>query len=231
VPLTVIDDPAVPSPGANVPPEIKVLPTVPMPPSVPPLTVKAALLRLPFTASAPPPTENAAMPALLPVSVQLPLPVFAPASNEESWATLKLPDPPPLRPSVSVPVPPSTLPLMTAPVTRSKRLAKALTWSNRMAPPAPPFTVPATVTVAGRPETWMPKPLPPLTVLVAATVMASAPVPWLNARMPVTLPLTVVPAAVVTVRLVPAPVLYAKMPNPLLPVTLPLAVMASAPVP
>ncbi len=104
----------------------KVLPTVPVPPSVPPFTVKAALLRLPLTNSVPAPTENAVMPLLAPVSVQLPLPVFWPASNEESWATLKLPEPVPLRPSVSVPRPPSTLPLMTAPVTSSRRLAKAV---------------------------------------------------------------------------------------------------------
>ena len=124
--MTVIDEPGVPEPGAKVPPVINVLPTVPVPPSVPPLTVKAALLRLPLTISVPAPTENAVMPALVPVSVQVPLPVFWPASNEESWATLKLPDPVPLRPSVSVPVPPSTLPLMTAPVTSSRRLAKAV---------------------------------------------------------------------------------------------------------
>ncbi len=95
--------------------------------------------------------------------------------------------------------------MMTAPVTSSRRLAKAPAWSNWMAPPAPPFSVPATVTVAGRPRAWMPKPLPPLTVLVAAMVTVSAPVPSLRARMPLLPPLTVVPAAVVTVRVVPVP--------------------------
>ena len=100
MPFTVIDVPAVPEPGMKVAPALIWVPAaVPVPPSVPPFTAKAALARLPLTISVPAPTENAVMPVLAPVSVQLPLPVFAPASNEESWATFELPDPLPLGPA------------------------------------------------------------------------------------------------------------------------------------
>ena len=64
-------------PGANVPPLMVVLPTVPLPPSVPPaFTVMAELAIEPFTDSVPALIAQDSAAALVPVKVQVLLPVF-----------------------------------------------------------------------------------------------------------------------------------------------------------
>mgnify|MGYP001547933739 CR=1 FL=1 len=78
VPLTAIGEPGVPEPGANVPPEMDVLPTVPVPASVPPAFTATPLAEVtsPFTLSVPPLTLIGPMKVLEPVSVQIELPTL-----------------------------------------------------------------------------------------------------------------------------------------------------------
>ena len=76
--MTERNEPGVPLPGSSVPPlAIVVLPTVPLPPRMPPaLTVMLALASVPLTSRVPPLTVQGIAVALVPVSVQVDPPIL-----------------------------------------------------------------------------------------------------------------------------------------------------------
>ena len=189
MPLIVNEVPGALHPGARVPPLFTcVLPIVPVPPSVPPFTVKGELASEPFTSKMPCCTVHGRVPALKPVKVQVAAPILLNVSKPWYCAAgpirLTSNDPMPEPPSCKRLLAPDaiTSPLMievgpkvsVLPPLPAKKIAKVvpvilpLLVTSPAAkvlmptPPPPavpvPEIVPLLVTVAVM--AWMPKPPP-----------------------------------------------------------------------
>ena len=127
LPFTVIDEAGTPLPGAKVPPAlIWVLPTVPVPLSVPPLTVMLELASVPVTLSVPALTVHGITAVLFPASVQTPLSILLKVLKFTYCTLIKaalkvgLPVVPPSWKVAAVP--PSTEPLMLVPFCKVRTL-------------------------------------------------------------------------------------------------------------
>jgi hypothetical protein len=193
-----------------------VLPIVPVPPSVPPVTVKGELASEPFTSKMPCCTVHGRAPALKPVRVQVAAPILLNVSKPRYCAAgpirLTSNDPMPEPPSCKRLLAPDaiTSPLMievgpkvsVLPPLPAKEIAKVV-----------PVIVPLLVTLPAA-KVLMPVPAPPVPMpemvplLVTVAVLAMMPKP----------PAPPVPVPEMVPLLVTVAVLVARMPVPMPPV-------------
>ena len=161
-------------PGATMAPANALkLPSVPWPPSTaPPSIVAVRLASVPSTASRPCCTSISGSVVLEPVSVQVPAPVFCATSKLIAVAASKLLLPSPVKRTVSLPLPPLRMPLITEPVPRIARSAPPPSLTS-------PLTVPVLVKVEGEaPRKVTAGPASPVMVPALVRLVGEVSVSW-----------------------------------------------------